>query len=39
MGEEQRLRGDTNCHSKSITAPVTVVLELRVARNGLTAGP
>jgi hypothetical protein len=27
-GEEQRLCGDTNCQRKSITLPVTVVLEL-----------
>jgi hypothetical protein len=27
-GEEQCLCGDTNCHSKSITVPVTVVLGL-----------
>jgi hypothetical protein len=26
LGEEQCLCGDINCHSKSITVPVTVVL-------------
>jgi hypothetical protein len=32
MGEEQCLCVDTNCHSKSITGPVTVVLA------GITVG-
>lgn len=31
MGEEPRLCVDTNCHSKSITVPVTVVLGLAAA--------
>jgi len=39
VGEEQRLRGDTNCHSKSITVPVTVVLGLGAAANGLGPEP
>jgi hypothetical protein len=34
-GREQRLCGDINCHSKSITVPVTVVLGLVAIFNAL----
>jgi endonuclease III related protein len=34
MEEGQRICGDTNCHSKSITVPVTVVLELAASLYG-----
>ena len=37
MGEEQRLRVDTNCQRKSITVPVTVVLGLVGAPDSLQA--
>jgi hypothetical protein len=39
VGEEQCLCVDINCHRKSITVPVTVVLGLSVAINELGPDP